>query len=146
MRRLSGPLDVKFINKTFFPKDYKRPSLINQGRCFLWAYIAWRLYRNLKLCDMGSHAFVQSKKTKKFYDSQRPKGERSWKDLPATYFGHGCGCKRCLKGRKTYRTAGEFKRSWTVMSDIYKVDWCKLNRKIEDVLTCEPTIRPSLVV
>jgi hypothetical protein len=132
MRRLNGPIDVEFINRTFFPDVIVKD--INRGRCFLWAYIAYRLYKNLKLRDMGAHAFVYSKDTKKFYDSQKSQGEADWKDLPATNFGVGCGCSKCALGKRKYKTAGKFRRSWKEMAKSFKVDWLKINQQIQDVL------------
>ncbi len=133
MKKLDRPLDVEFINKTFFP-DYQDVSVINQGECFLWAYIAFKLYKNLELWDMGAHAFVRSKFDKKFYDSERPKGEKNWKDLPATNFGAGCGCPICQKPAKPYRTVTRFKQRWTGMTMRHGVKWPEVDAKIKQVL------------
>ena len=144
MQRLNGPVDVKFINRTFFPDDIVED--INKGRCFLWAYLAFRLYKNTRLCDMGSHAFVYSKDTKKFYDSERPLGEKSWKDLPATNFGVGCGCGRCTKGRVTYKIPRKFRKSWKFMTEHHNVDWQKIHQQIKKVLSCVPATKQSTQV
>lgn len=141
MRRLPGPVDVDLINKTFFPQDI--PSDINKGRCFLWAYIAYRLYDGLQLCDMGAHAFVCVRGKRHFYDSEAPDGVTSWKKLKATFGGSGCGCWRCMRGRKTYRAAGHFRRSWSRCAKQFKVDWNKVNKQIEEVL-CKLHTKQSL--
>lgn len=92
MPRLNGPLDVKLINRSFFPNDIDVRE-INRGRCFLWAYVAFRLYKRVELWSFGVHAFV--KYEGRFYDAESPIGEEDWKDLRACNFGQGCGCHHC---------------------------------------------------
>ena len=133
MKKLNGPLDVAFINRTFFSK-YLDVSVINMGECFLWAYLAYRLYDNVELWDMGAHAFVRSKTTGKFYDSERPNGEEDWKDLPATNFGQGCGCPRCQQPARKFATAGKFRRSWKGCTKRFGVKWDKIHEKIKRVI------------
>lgn len=133
MKKLAGPLNVKFINKTFFP-EYKDVSVINQGECFLWAYIAFHLYENVELWSMGSHAFVRSKLDKKFYDSEKPKGEENWRDLPATNMGVGCGCYRCSKGANKHLSIQKFQYTWRGMAKLHSVDWSNVDAKIQAVI------------
>ena len=132
MKKLNGPLNVRFINRHFFPKQPE--FTINQGECFLWAYLAYRLYDDVELWDMGSHAFVRSKRTGKFYDSERPQGVKNWKDLPATNWGHGCGCGRCQQPARKFKTAGKFRRSWIGMMKRFEVDYVQLNDKINQFI------------
>ncbi len=133
MKKLEGPLDVKFINQNFFP-EYKDVSVINQGECFLWAYIAFRLYKNVELWDMGAHAFVRNKLDGKFYDSERPQGELDWKDLPATNFGEGCGCLACSKPARSYKSTVKFRSRWTGMVKKFGVKWPEVDAQIRKVL------------
>lgn len=133
MKKLEGPLDVKFINKTFFP-EYQDVSVINQGECFLWAYIAFHLYENLELWSMGAHAFVRSKLDKKFYDSERPKGEENWKDLPATNFGVGCGCNICSQGARKHISIKKYQHTWRGMAKRHNTDWNLVDLKIKQVI------------
>jgi hypothetical protein len=83
---------------------------------------------------MGSHAFVRSKKTGKFYDSERPKGVDDWKELPATNWGKGCGCGRCQQPARKFKTAGKFRQSWIGMMKRFEVDYDKVNKQIFDLI------------
>lgn len=133
MKRLNGPPNVEFINNKFF-SHHARASDINQGECFLWAYYAYRLYKNVELWDMGSHAFVRDKVTGKFYDSERPNGEVDWKELPATNWGHGCGCSRCQQPPRQFKVAGKFRRSWRGMTKRFMVEWNTIHLKIKKAI------------
>jgi hypothetical protein len=131
MPRLNGPLDVHFINRTFFPSD--NPSKINTGRCFLWAYIAFRLYKGVELWTHEAHAFVKYRG--KFYDSQRPHGEEDWRDLPATNFGQGCGCSRCGRpakqmSPKLFKTYNQ----WGRLAKRYNVVWKDVRALVQKVV------------
>jgi hypothetical protein len=132
MKKLKGSLNVRFINRHFFPNQPE--FTINEGECFLWAYLAYRLYKDVELWDMGSHAFVRSKKTGKFYDSERPKGVDDWKELPATNWGKGCGCGRCQQPARKFKTAGKFRQSWIGMMKRFEVDYDKINKQIFDLI------------
>jgi hypothetical protein len=132
MKKLKGSLNVRLINRHFFPNQ--PVEIINQGECFLWAYLAYRLYSNLELWDMGSHAFVRSKQTGKFYDSERPRGVEDWVDLPATNFGQGCGCGRCRQPARKFKTAGKFRHSWGAMRDRFGVDYNQLHKRINQFI------------
>lgn len=132
MERLSKSLNVAFINKTFFP-DYKDVKVINQGECFLWAYIAFQLYEGVQLWTFGSHAFVKYKG--KFYDSERPRGVKDWKDLPATNFGQGCGCWACSKPARR-QTVNAFKKpgSWGGSAKRFGVKWSDVRKQVQRVI------------
>jgi hypothetical protein len=134
MQRLTSLIDVNHINTTWFPNDLNNLQEINNGRCFLWAYIAHGLYEHAQLCDIGAHAFIYSKLDKKFYDSEKPNGEADWVDLRATNFGQGCGCYVCGKGKRTYRSVDRFIESWSSSARRFKVDWDMLNLQIENEL------------
>lgn len=136
MRKLDGRLNVAFINKRFFP-DYLDVSVINEGECFVWAYIAYRLYSNLELWDMEAHAFVRCRKTGKFYDSERPKGVVDWRDLPATNFGMGCGCYTCQTPASKYRSVATFRDAWERQRKRFNIDFQKIDQEIKQVLKFE---------
>jgi hypothetical protein len=133
MKRLDGPPNVEFINNKFF-SHHTRASDINQGECFLWAYLAYRLYKNVELWDMGAHAFVRDKVTGKFYDSERPQGEEDWKELPATNWGQGCGCSRCQQPARKFNVARKFRKAWIGMTKKHKVQWEAIDLKIKKVI------------
>ena len=125
MPRLNGPLDVRFINQTFFPNDI--PKEINTGRCFLWAYIAFRLYKRVELWSFNSHAFVRYED--KFYDSERPLGEDDWKDLPATNWGaiHDPAIR---VSPKQFKSEDE----WAGPARQYKVVWKEVRAQVQKVV------------
>ncbi len=132
MPRLNKPLDVHFINQTFFSKD-KDVREINKGRCFLWAYIAFRLYKRVELWSFGNHAFV--KHEGRFYDAERPLGEEDWKDLPATNFGKGCGCYACCQpahqvSPKQFKTA----QYWGKNARNRNIVWAEVRDKVQKVV------------
>lgn len=131
MQRLSAPLDVDFINKTFFPNDI--PKDINTERCFLWAYIAFQMYQGVQLWSFGTHAFVRYRG--KFYDSERSHGEADWKDLPATNFGKGCGCARCKKPAHRL-TVNQFKHTdnWGRNARNRKLNWGTIRSQVQQVI------------
>ncbi len=69
------------ITKEFFP-GYKDVSIINEGECFIWAYMAYLLFEDIEIWYNEHHAFVKYRG--RFYDSEVLKGSRDWQDLPAT--------------------------------------------------------------
>lgn len=133
MQKLKGLIDVAFINKTFFP-EYLDVAVINYGECFVWAYIAHRLYSNIELWDMEAHAFVRSEETGKFYDSERPKGVDDWRDLPAANFGQGCGCFSCQKGAQKYSSIATFRDVWKEQQKRLGINFQEIDRQIEQIL------------
>lgn len=133
MERLNVPLDVGFINRNFFPNDLDDLHYINEGRCFLWAYIAFQLYQGVQLWDFGTHAFVRYRG--KFYDSERPLGEPDWRDLPATNFGKGCGCDRCKKPAARL-TVNQFKdnKNWGKNAKNRNIKWADVRAQVQQVV------------
>ncbi len=83
---------------------------------------------------MEAHAFVRSKVTGKFYDSERPKGVDDWKDLPATNFGKGCGCFTCQEPAKKYHSAEIFCDMWKEQQKRLGVNFKEIDQQIEKVL------------
>jgi 3'-phosphoadenosine 5'-phosphosulfate sulfotransferase (PAPS reductase)/FAD synthetase len=132
MKKLAGPLDVDFINRTFWP-EYQDVSVINEGECFIWAYIAYHLYEDVELWSFGNHAFV--KYHGKFYDSERPNGEDEWEDLPATNFGKGCGCWSCTKpARKVTPNLFKDDKHWGKQTKRFNVTWGRLRELVRKVV------------
>jgi len=132
MQRLTSPLDVDFVTHTFFP-TVSDPSDLNTGRCFLWAYYAFRLYDKVHLWDSGIHAFIRYRG--KFYDSERSEGVTDWKDLPATNFGVGCGRADC-RAPATKLTLTQFKddKHWGMNARKRQVVWKDIDRQVEKVI------------
>lgn len=132
MNRLKQPLDVKFINRTFFPNDLNNVSAINDGRCFLWAYVCFHFYKNVQLWTYGSHAFVRYKS--KFYDSETFKGVKDWRKLPATRGGRGCGCRICCQPAER-QTVNEFKKphNWGNSAKNKNIKWKDVRLQVQRV-------------
>ncbi|MGH2481370.1 MAG: hypothetical protein ACRDHW_17085, partial [Ktedonobacteraceae bacterium] len=131
MPRLDQTIDVPFVNRTFFPND-KDPSAINKGRCFLWAYIAFRLYKGVELWSFGSHAFV--KQGDRFYDSVSPKGERDWKNLPACNFGRGCGCPHCVTTEQVSPKTFKSREYWGKNARNRNIVWKDVREQVQRVV------------
>jgi hypothetical protein len=119
MRKLSSKLNVSFITKTFFPDVYA-PD-INCGDCWMWAYYAWSIYKDVELWDIDCHAFI--KYNGKFYDSERPRGVKDWRKLPATEYGNDCD-------RPRKRTQKTFKKEWGA----WCANWKTMDKKAADVI------------
>jgi hypothetical protein len=134
MPRLNAPLDVHFINKTFFPNDVDVKA-INRGRCWLWAYISFRLYQRVELWSFGSHAFV--KFNGKFYDAERPLGEEDWRDLPACNFGRGCGCPRCVTAEHVSPKLFKSPEYWGKSARSRHITWAEVREQVNRVITRE---------
>jgi hypothetical protein len=75
-------MNLAFIRTKYFPGQ--SASGINEGNCFIWAYIVKALYPHAKLYSASGHAFI--KIGNKFYDSERPLGVLTWKQLKATSY------------------------------------------------------------
>jgi hypothetical protein len=65
-------IDGRLITREFFPEYLGREELINNGRCYKWAYIAARLYSDVMIWSNMSHAFVEIDGL--FYDAESPNG------------------------------------------------------------------------
>lgn len=73
-------IDLSYITHQFFPDSW--PAKINNGDCYRWAYLAYRLHRRVTLCTYlrgGEHAFVRIGKL--YYDAQHSQGIQDWKNL-----------------------------------------------------------------
>src|SRR5574338_1007455 len=104
------------ITKEFFP-EYKDVSVINEGECFIWAYLAHHIFRNVKLVYNDHHAFV--KYGNRFYDSEVLKGSPDWQDLPATEGG----------GIPTIVSAAKFRWDWRSNPSDFNTSWKELESK-----------------
>ncbi len=128
-RNFNGP----FITRHFFPWNFKHNALkiINQGRCYDWAYFAHRLF-GVQLWATDYHAWVevnsQDPKTyqwsHRFFDSETPNGVSNFMLLgcnkrnafPVPWDGQAP--KRMeLTEFKTFwdKEGGGFKRHWDSM-------------------------------
>lgn len=87
------------VTREFFP-EYKDVSVINEGECFIWAYYAFLLFRDVELWSVNCHAFV--KHHGRFYDSEVLRGSPDWQDLPATEGAYGRPCKHTVPHFKKY--------------------------------------------
>ncbi len=128
VKRLNGPVDVEFINETFFPEE-KFIETVNYGQCFLWAYIAYRIYNNAELHDVDCHAFIRCKASNKFYDCENPLGVDNWYSLTA--------CKYAWSKydtKKYHSTAGGFRKEWKESAESFDINWDEVNIKILKVL------------
>jgi hypothetical protein len=107
---------ASFITENFFAHVPKHR--INKGHCFAWSYIAYHLFEGVEIWDTDNHAFVKYKG--KFYDSDRPNGEKDWKDLPACNFG------QTPYGRELVarcQPLEEFKDLWAGNPEQYGYTW-----------------------
>lgn len=110
------------ITKTFF-KHHKSPSDINEGECFIWAYLAHLIFKDVEIWYMNAHAFVRYRG--KFYDSERPNGVAEWKYLPATKHGH-------TEARR--RKVDTFKRYWATQPGRFETTWKEIESKAKELL------------
>ncbi len=114
--------DPQFItNQIFYDID---PTIINFGRCFLWAYSAHLLFRHTTLCSVESHAFIRYKG--KYYDSDHPQGVKSWHLLPATSF------SKCLE-YSSY-PVDLFKREWARQLVALNTSWEEIEKRAQRAL------------
>src|SRR5260370_36514472 len=90
----------KLITEVYFP-HHKKPITINDGECFVWAYLCFHTFVGVEIWHNPGHAFVRH--GGKFYDSERIKGERDFRDLPAI---GGCDAGTCRMSQ------AQFKKEW----------------------------------
>jgi hypothetical protein len=92
-----GRVDFTPLTREFFG-DFEDVAVINDGWCFVWAWLArlylpdaviYSVHTDSKRVDWGRnviwqpvHAFVRV--GARWYDAERPRGERGWRALPAT--------------------------------------------------------------
>ena len=74
MIRIPAKFSGTFITRHFFRNylENNTLSLINSGRCYDWAYMAYRLFPNVKLWTTDYHAWVEAKD--RYWDSETYKG------------------------------------------------------------------------
>lgn len=126
MKKLSK-FNAQFITDTYF-KGWEDPSVINTGNCFQWAYLAFKTFQYVELWDVSCHAFIRYRG--KFYDAERPEGEKDWRDLPACNFGRGllwCGRKQSLTN---------FKKTWNRSCYVrFLREWHELDEWADKILS-----------
>ncbi len=110
------------VTKSFF-STYDDVSVINEGECFIWAYLVFLLFKDVELWYMNSHAFVKYRG--RFYDSERLRGVSDWQDLPATENGDDVA-KRF--------TVAQFKHGWRGQPQRFNTTWEKLESGVRKVL------------
>lgn len=110
----------QLITDTFF-SDVE-PDVINQGRCFVWSYLAYKAFKGVELYDTNVHAFVRYKG--KYYDSERPNGEKNWWDLPANKYASAAPTKRRM---------GEFRIRWVSQTHRFQTTWQEIDDQVKKV-------------
>lgn len=122
------------VTNTIF-KDTDK-SIINFGQCFIWAYSAYLIFADLKLCGVDCHAFVKHKG--KFYDSDKPHGVRYWNDLPASKFS--------VDDYYSHHSVEEFKETWQGQLSRFATSWNQIESNAKKVLQQERALRKSFRV
>jgi hypothetical protein len=110
------------ITKEFFP-EYKDVSVINEGECFIWAYLAHLMFKDVEIWDVNCHAFVKYRG--RFYDSEVLRGSPDWQDLPATE-------EADAPPRKHSVTS--FKKSWHHNPKWFNTSWGEIESRARRVL------------
>jgi len=113
------------ITKEFF-SSYKDVSVINEGECFIWAYLAHLIFKDVELWDVNCHAFVRYRG--RFYDSETLRGSPDWQDLPATE-GYDYPAVRM--------SATKFKKEWRGQPRDFDTSWEELEARARKVLRRE---------
>lgn len=113
------------VNRKFFHGI--DPQLINNGHCFIWAYIGFKLFENVEIFDIYTHAFV--KKSNLYFDSESIHGVRNFTDLPVIKAGlkiepkeYEYYCKN-----KTKHDEKSFKFAWRNACLKVNTTWSKLD-------------------
>lgn len=81
MIRKPKSFNCLFVTRHFF-RDYLEHNTIariNEGRCYDYAYFAYRMFPNVKLWTTDYHAWIEHKN--KFYDSQSINGVEDYMRL-----------------------------------------------------------------
>jgi hypothetical protein len=112
------------VTREFFP-EYDDVSVINEGECFIWAYAAYLLFKDIELWYTPHHAFV--KYHGRFYDSERLRGVEHWQDLPAAGRGFVPLQDRSIEA---------FKAGWD-HPERFNTSWRKIERHARKVLRRE---------
>ena len=120
MKKLSQ-FKPSLVTKEFFP-EYKDVSVINEGECFIWAYLAHLLFLDVEIWFNDCHAFVRHRG--RFYDSERLKGSLDWADLPATE-GGGVPKRYSIK---------DFRHEWTTQPKRFGTTWEEIEGRARKLL------------
>ena len=124
--------DPLSITKNYFPKYIKQPAVINNGRCWIWAYLTFKSFKNVELWDTCGHAFI--KHEDKFYDAERVNGELDWTNLPAANAGFVDPCDVCGPIGRTEAlslTEEAFQYHWASQTSRFATSWHKLEALIK---------------
>jgi hypothetical protein len=127
------PFQPAIVTAAYFPSYLNTPEKLNEGRCWQWAYLAHKTFKDVELWDICDHAFVRYRN--KFYDSERLFfGEMDWRDLPAASTGWSdyLVCPECEAGNREPGAAHllewQFKNHWTYQTRRYNTTWEELDR------------------
>ncbi len=71
-------LNLSWIFKQHFA-FHRHPKYVNEGDCYIWAYIAFLENPGALLFSTWHHAFIKIGNL--YYDSESPQGVRHWKEL-----------------------------------------------------------------
>lgn len=110
------------VTKEFFP-DYRDVSVINEGECFIWAYLAHLIFLDVEIWDVSCHAFVKYRG--RFYDSEILRGSPDWQDLPATEDAE-------FPARK--HSVASFKKEWRANPKWFDTSWSEIEARARKVL------------
>lgn len=119
------PFQPKIITNLF---KYSNPEQINEGECFVWAYYAFLIFKDVKLCYTRCHAFV--KYNGKYYDSEAHAGENDWRDLKANDFGFGSS----KNGLEKSVSVKQFKYFWRDEPERFWTSWQDIEKKAKDII------------
>jgi hypothetical protein len=111
------------ITNNFF-KHHKTPETINEGECFIWAYLAHLVFKGVELWHAPTHAFVRYRG--RFYDSQRLRGELNWRDLPAADWDE--------RDKAVRSSASVFKHEWRGQPKEFDTSWAEIEAKARRLL------------
>lgn len=125
---LPSHFDVDFINKVFYPSEYKNNCLgeINSGRCYDWAYLAYCLWENTKLWSSDIHAWIMYKGL--FFDSESPHGVTSFNELNCNAI-HG----DLSQEDPCEMQAEKFKNHWNMYGGGRRFHWNELELRIRSL-------------
>jgi len=125
---------ASFITETFFADV--RKDKINQGQCFIWAYLASQIFEGVETCSIDNHVFVKYRG--KFYDSDRPNGEKRWQDLPTCDYPvkrwRDMGAALDFDHHNSQYRFDRFKRDWGHNLRYFGTSWDKLDAKVKKTL------------
>lgn len=113
------------VTREFFP-EYKDVSVINEGECFIWAYFAHLIFRDVEIWDVCCHAFVR--RHGRFFDSETLRGSPDWQDLPAT---------EDADGPPRQLSISSFKKEWSSQPRRFSTSWEEIESRARRVLRRE---------